>query len=225
MKFFTCASGKHEDLIPLYKFCAKKAYPEAEVEVRITDNPSFDRLLINPIGEYVHVTDIDIFILPHERSHEDYYSQYLINGASYLRGCLVCRGREWNGDETRISCGHIGFKPSYYEKTVVSRKYYSDPENREFYREFDEVMMYRILNGQGCTIPEKPYCFANGDPWNKEYRDLHLNDFYSVERPAFWAPDKKKIRNLLEDKEFKAMSKDINKKWQRLLENVSRYAL
>ncbi len=219
--FYTCSSGIFKELAPLYKYCAKRIGEKAQVDFE--HNPSFVRFLKNPCADYVHVTDIDILPLPHDRTHKSYYSQYEVNGACYIRGATEAYARKWDGPDSRICGGHVGFFPEYYERTVELRKHYLNPRNIEDYREFDEIMLYRILNKSGYPIPAKAYCFANGDAWDWEFRDLHLGDFRTL-KYLKWKPDVKKVRELIEDETFKSLSQDVSPAWKELLDKVREYA-
>jgi len=223
MLFFTCASGVYKELIPLYKFCVKRAYPDAKVKVLETDTAGRDRFLIDPIDEYVHATDIDVLILPHKISHREYYGSHMVSGASYLRGCTVGNDREWRDENSRICGGHISFTSEYYEITKEAREFYSNPENCDNYREFDEVMLYRILVSNKFPIPKEAYTFPDGEPWDKEYRDIHLNDFWGIKYKK-WAPEKKKVKDLITAKGFSDCCKGLSPRWSNLINLMIRYA-
>lgn len=223
MLFFTCASGVYKELIPIYEYCVHRAYPDAKVKILETDGSARDRFLIDPIDEYVHVTDIDILILPKDIPHEEYYGKQMVNGASYLRGATVANGQTWDGARSRICGGHIGFTPEYYEKTREIREFYSKPENCQDYREFDEVMLYRILDYCKYPIPKDPYTFPSGDSWDKQYRDLHINDFWGV-KYLKWAPDKKKVGDLMLEPEFKRLCADLSPRWLNLINLIVKYS-
>lgn len=222
MLFFTCASGVYKELIPIYKYCVNRAYPEASVKILETDGPARDRFLINPIDDYVHVTDIDILILPKDISHEEYYGSRMVNGASYLRGAIQANGKTWENAQSRICGGHISFTPEFYDKTKEIREFYSKESNCMDYREFDEVMLYRILDYHKYPIPKNAYTFPNGESWDKEYRDLHINDFWGV-KYLKWAPDKQKVGDLMLDTEFIKLCKNLSPRWLNLINNIIRY--
>ena len=215
--FYTCADGIHKELAPIYKYCAKRIGEKAVVDFE--KNPSSIRFLKNPIADYVHVTDIDILLLPHERTHRKYYSQYVVNGASYIRGATEAYFRKWEGKDSRICGGQVGFFPEYYARTVEFRDYYLNPRHIENYREFDEVMLYRILHQSGYPIPDSAYCFPNNEPWDWEYRDLHIGDFRTL-KYLKWKPDKKKVRDLMEDETFKSLCQNLSPAWIELIDKI-----
>jgi len=224
MKFYTCVSGHYKDLIPLYTFCIKRVYPNAEVLIdKEPKDPSKKRFLKDVKGGYVHITDADILILPHEKTHEQYYSKFMVNGASYLRGATESGKESWYGDRERICGGHMGVTEEYYRRTKDSRAKYLT-SGIGSYREADEVLLATILKENGYPIPEKPYTFPDGTEWNWEYRDLHLNDFAS-NKFLKWKPDIVKCRELVSDPEFWAMTVDLDSVWRNLIHNVQEYCL
>jgi len=223
MLFFTCASGVYKELIPLYEFCVKRAYPDASVKVLETNGPSRDRFLINPLHDYVHITDIDILILPHEVSHQEYYGQKMFKGAAYLRGATIANGQEWFNRQSRICGGHISFTQEFYEKTQEAREFYSHPENCDNYREFDEVMLQRILSSNGYPIPKEAYTFISGEPWDKEFRDIHINDFWGVKWKK-WAPERSKVKDLITTDGFADCCKGLSPRWSSLINKIVQYA-
>lgn len=224
MIFYTCVSKHYRELIPLYKFCVKRVYPEAEVIIdKEAYHPSCKRFLKEVKGEYVHITDADILILPHDKTHQEYYSQFETHGACYLRGATDAGGKEWHGDMARIAGGHIGVFPEYYTRTADARAEYMGGAIED-YREFDEVMLARILKKSGYVIPEKPYTFPNGRSWDWEYRDLHLHDFASMKFMK-WKPDREKVKGLIVDDDFRALTADLSPYWRNLIHTAQEYCL
>lgn len=220
MLFFACVNGKYKELAPIYEYCVKRVYPNEDVEVREVPNAQLQRFLLNPGDEYIHITDIDILVLPHEKTHFEYYSQYETQGACYLRGAVVGSGRKWEGEDARICGGHVGFFPEYYEKTEKIRT--SLIGSSQGGREFDEVILCRMMRDSGYKIPEKPYTFPNGEPWDKEYRDLHLGDFLSHKWKK-WSPDKEKIRQLFGEAEFQRLREELGQYWKFVFSLVDEY--
>lgn len=224
MVFYTCVSNQYRELIPLYKFCVKRVYPDADVIVdKEPKYPACKRFLKEVKGDYIHVTDADIFILPHDKTHQEYYTQFEIHGACYLRGATDAAGKEWHGDMARIAGGHVGFTPEYYRRTETARAKYL-LSGIEDYREFDEVMLCRILRDSEYPIPEHAYTFDNGTKWDWEYRDLHLNDFATM-KYLKWKPDREKIKELFSDPDFRSMCNDLSPVWSNLIDTVQEYAL
>jgi hypothetical protein len=222
--FFACASGDYVELKPLYKFCVNRVYPEQEVVVLNIDNPSVKRFLIHPTYipvDYVHVTDIDILILPQEKTHQEYYTSHAHMGACYLGGVKKSKTGIWDGTKRRVAGGEVGFLPEYYQRTSVLRhRFLSEPISP--IRENDEIVLCRILKHAGYPIPDV-YKFPDGEPWDINYRDLHLGDFRGKQYMK-WNPDKNKIRDLVSEPEFISIYKTLSTKWQELIERVVLYS-
>jgi len=218
--FFACADGVYTDLIPIYKYCVKRVYPRAEVRVDKINHPACSRFLFNPKFDYVHITDIDTLVLPHEKSHLEYYSEHVCKGACYLRGFKGKHGK-WTGDKTRICGGQFGAFPEFYEKTKWIRGYFRI-NHFQNYRQWDEVMLYHILKDGDYPIPEETYTFPDGENWDKEYRDLHIGDFIKGIHTR-WNPDKEKLKTLFEEKEFKKLVYNLTPKWYSVMESIKNY--
>jgi hypothetical protein len=224
MVFYTCVSGNYRELAVLYEFCVKRVYPDAKVIIsKEPSNPSCKRFLNRVDGDYIHVTDIDILILPHEKTHQEYYSQFRSKGACYLRGATEAAGKEWSGDQARIAGGHVGFFPEYYERTEIARSEYLKGKIED-YREFDEVMLARILRRSGYQIPEIAYTFPNGTKWDWDYRDLHLHDF-ATQKFLKWKPNREKVADLITDHDFREIVSGLSPYWRNLIHRVQEYAL
>lgn len=221
MLFFTCASSDYLELIPIYKYCIKRAYPDANVIVTETFNPSSDRFLMEQDNEYVHVTDIDMLILPKSISHETYYKSEMVNGASYLRGAILAGGKTWTDTRSRICGGQISFTKEYYTRTKDVREFYKF--QKKDYREYDEVMLHDILKSSGYEIPKEPYTFISGNKWNTDYRDVHIHDFWGI-KYLKWQPNKQAIRDLVNEKEFKELHKELSPKWFNLINAIIEYS-
>jgi len=224
MVFYTCVSKHYRELIPLYKFCVQRVYPEAEVIINKEPfYPACQRFLKHIKGEYVHVTDADILILPHEKTHKEYYSQFEVHGCCYLRGATEAGGETWTGDRARIAGGHVGFMPEYYDRTEIIRNEYRSGAIED-YREFDEVMLARILRESGYPIPDRAYTFPNGAKWDWEYRDLHIHDFATM-KFLKWKPDRDKIKALFSDLKFRSLTVDLSPYWRDLIHKIQTYAM
>lgn len=220
--FFTCAHGDYTELIPLYKYCVKRVYPAQEVVCLETENPSIKRFLLHQPSDYVHVTDIDILILPQKKTHEEYYLNHAYKGASYVGGVIKSKSGIWQGNDRRIACGELVFTQEYYEETLEMRKRYSS-EPFPSYREADEVLLCRTLRHSGYPIPEEPYTFYDGTKWDKSYRDLHLGDFRGKLFKR-WQPDRDKVRDLVNEPEFISICKSLSPKWLQLIQKVVSYS-
>jgi hypothetical protein len=222
LKFYTCVSGEYVCLSRLYRFCIERVYENVEVIIdKEPRYPGCKRFLKEIEGEYIHITDADIFILPHEKTHQEYYSGHQVNGASYLRGATESGKKTWDGDLARIAGGHIGVTPEFYLKTAAARAEYREGRF-ESYREFDEVMLARILRASGYPIPEVPYTFPDKTNWDWEYRDLHLNDFASMKFMK-WQPNREKVKDLISSRDFILLSKELSSYWRTLIHNIHNY--
>ncbi len=171
-----------------------------------------------------HVTDIDILILPKKVSHTEYYKQYLHNGASYVRGALYAKDRDWVAEHARIAGGHVYLTKEYYDKTRDLRSGYLNNEFEEKFREFDEVLLQNLLSSYGCIIPKKPYHFPCGTEWDKDYRDLHLGDFRS-QAYLKWMPNKMQVLELFNETEFILAAKNAAKPFKELIKSAYKYAI
>lgn len=218
MLFYTCADRKYFELRHVYEYCARRAYPGAGVRIDMTENPSVDRFLIDPGSDRVHITDIDILILPNEKKLETYYDEHMLNGASYTRGVIYGADKTWERELSRVTGGHFSVTREYYKRTSDSRK----EVKTEFYREFDEVVLNRILASSGYVIPNDSYHFPDGHKWDTTYRELHLGDFRS-EKYLKWQPDKKKMAELFKDRHFVTLVRALSKDWKDLFNKALEY--
>jgi len=148
--------------------------------------------------KYVYVTDIDFLAFRHHPSHMAYYARVMRrSGVPYAgfrgpyrkphRPSISANG--WKGWYTRVAGGTFMLKsPEWFQKTMNMRKHYKrlgkrhkkDGKDRHYfasYREYDEVMLYRIIRGSGMKTPKKKNCFPSGQVYNRNYRDIHLGDF------------------------------------------------
>jgi len=222
--FFACASGDYKELIPLYKYCVNRVYPKQEVVTFDVENPALKRFLVNPTkssGEYIHVTDVDILILPQEKTHEEYYTGHAHMGACYLGGVKKSKNGIWEGIRRRVAGGEVGFLPEYYQRTKILRQRFLD-EPVPPIREIDEIVLCRIMKHAGYPIPDV-YTFPDGEPWDTNYRDLHLGDFRG-KKYRKWKPDKNKVRDLVNEPEFCSIYKTLSLKWRELIERVVLYS-
>ena len=145
---------------------------------------------------YIFVRDIDFLIFRHKVSHEAYFSRRMKNlPYSGVRGPYIhprryqINRRGWKGNFTRVAGGTFAFKnPDWYDKTEKMLRHYRhnlkrgipdrDDNNKPCsYREYDEVMLYRIIKGSGLLTPRRKGKDAYGKSMAKIYRDIHLGDF------------------------------------------------
>ncbi len=148
--------------------------------------------------QYIYVTDIDFVALRHKKSHLDYFKiemdksrQPYAGFRGPIRGFRRrgVTGLGWTGAFTRISSGNLMLKvPQWFKKTRAARRKYAailkkrqqDPNDRirpASYREYDEVMLYRICAASKLKIPKRAGCTLSNKPFNRRYRDIHLGDF------------------------------------------------
>ena len=183
--------------------------------------------------DYVYVTDIDFIILPHKVSIEAYFAQRIQEtGLPYasFRGPYNApkrpgiNGTGWKGDFVRIADGTLMLKnPEWFNKTKKMRGKYRelvkagrsdgiDPERPASYREYNEVMLFRIARGSGLKTPTVRYKFVNGKGYNRLYRDIHIGDFRYNRRYR-----KKKMRRYIPFENvlnFRALEKEPA--WQKI---------
>jgi len=95
----------------------------------------------------------------------------------------------WTNHRTRIAAGCLMLKiPEWFKMTRKARRYYRErikDQHRDkydrlptcSYREFDEVMIYRICRMSKIRTPEWKNHFVHKVKMNAVYRDIHLGDF------------------------------------------------
>lgn len=147
--------------------------------------------------DYVYITDIDFLIFRHEPTLGEYFAKRIERcGQPYaaFRGSVTKPLRKeiskvgWRGNFTRIADGTLMLKtPEYFNKTdLMRRRYYkfvkkSKHDQYDFitpasYREYTEVMFYRILRQSGLQVPHKKRHFLDGKKYDVTFRDIHLGD-------------------------------------------------
>ena len=148
--------------------------------------------------DYIMIRDIDFLMFPHKVSHADYFIRrmkrmrvpyYGIRGPySHPRRYNINR-IGWRRDFTRIAGGTVVVKnPDWFDKTLRMRGKYRhylkhnmsdgfDSHKPASYREYDEVMLYRIMKKSGLKIPRRKNKDILGKSAPKRYRDIHLGDF------------------------------------------------
>ena len=148
--------------------------------------------------DYLYITDIDFLIFRHEPTLGRYFQKRIektkLPYASF-RGPYTRPRRPqitpagWKGKYSRIADGTLMLKiPQWFNKTRGARNVYNrivkKGRNDEFdfhpaasYREYNEVMLYRICVMSGIKTPKKKNRFVNGERYDRNYRDIHLGDF------------------------------------------------
>lgn len=155
LTIFTCVSGWYRDYAPLFEFCARKSYPDAKIVVDHIENPvvpyeaAFKRLLVNPGGEYVYVTDIDMMlhpglVEPHlkwMKEHDSCYSN-------------SCRGKGEPQGPQRMTglhfCNQEWYARTLSERSVCQRNILSGRIGTKRFQ--DELSLYSICSKSGLRL-------------------------------------------------------------------------
>ncbi|MGW8324110.1 MAG: hypothetical protein ACWGNI_00310 [Desulfobacterales bacterium] len=146
--------------------------------------------------DYVFIKDIDFLIFSHKRSHIDYFKSamgklpYFGARGPYRHPRRYNINRiGWKGDFTRIAGGSFVLKnPDWFNKTRDILKEYRahikdgtsdgfDSHAPASYREYDEVMLFRIVRKAGLPAPTRKNKNVYKKHSPKLYRDIHLGDF------------------------------------------------
>lgn len=189
--------------------------------------------------DYLYPTDADFLIFKQKISHMDYYAdmvdkiqQPIACARGPLRGMNSTRLDEygWTGHRKRIAAGCLMLKiPEWFDATREARQYYRtlvkfgkkdkfDPMPVASYREFDEVMIYRICKMSGIRTPDRKDHFLNGEKMNAIYRDIHLGDFKFKKR--YNNPNK--MKRILRNRNVKNyLSLQNDPEWQKVVDYVS----
>jgi len=182
--------------------------------------------------DYVYITDIDFLVFKQEKSHLSYFKRVMRRSRqnhAIMRSALRSPKRPgidgWFNTFTRLVGGTVFVKNSFFKDTKKARDCYReilrkgkhdsyDKFTPASYREYDEVMLYRILRDSNLPIPSDKYKFISDEKFNKLYRDIHLGDFKFPKRRT-----KSKIRirtkkaNILAYREL-----DKDPVWQKIKE-------
>ena len=189
------SADEYQYYLPLFTFCANRAYPKAEVKTfvcgkldpdsrpfikgQVHEN-MFEDHKIGPstynslrqllpskyfVGcDYLYPTDADFLIFRQKIPHVEYYADVMEKlkipiacARGPLRGLLSTRlPGGWTENRTRIAAGCLMLKiPDWFRMTKEARDYYRfrvkyqkrdkyDKLPAASFREFDEVMIYRI---------------------------------------------------------------------------------
>jgi len=180
--------------------------------------------------EYVYITDIDFLFFRHEPTLGQYFAKRIKRCKqpyAAFRGAINVPRRKdvnkigWKGSFTRIADGTLMLKtPEWYERTDKFRiQYYKRLKKSEHdkfdsiipasYREYNEVMLYRICRLAGLETPSKKRHFIDGHKYDITFRDIHLGDMkYNYHKRIKKNITKWNIKN------FKLLEK--NKTWKAL---------
>ena len=189
--------------------------------------------------DYLYPTDADFLIFQQKIPHMDYYAdvmerihQPIACARGPLRGIRRTRldGQGWVDGRTRIAAGCLMLKiPEWFDLTREARQYYrklvKHQKRDKFdtvpvctYREFDEVMIYRICKMSDIRTPDRKDHFLNGEKMNSIYRDVHLGDFKFKNR--YHNPSK--MKRILRNRNVKNYLNLKNEpEWQRVTDYVS----
>lgn len=148
--------------------------------------------------DYVYITDIDFIIFRHTPTIGAYFAKRIKETKqpyASFRGPYAAPRRPhitpsgWRGHFVRIADGTLMLKtPEWFSRTKTLRAKYKklvlsgecDNYDREVpasYREYNEVMLYRICIGSKLKTPAIKRKFINGKAYNCLYRDIHVGDF------------------------------------------------
>jgi hypothetical protein len=183
--------------------------------------------------DYVYFTDIDFLIFRHKKTLFYYYRKMMEKayqeyaaprGAQRMPRSPKITPLGWNGAFTRIAIANCMASRQWLLQTDKIRRQYRhlikkgwhdkyDKHKPCSYREYDEVMMYRILRLAKMKRPDWPGYFTCGKKFDTLYRDIHLGDFKFQKR---WRKMGKML-DLIDDKnirEYKILRKEEN--WRTL---------
>ena len=184
-------------------------------------------------SRYVYITDVDFLFFRQKLSPLDYFAQVMgAVGLPYaaVKGPTRKPKRKrikhgWTGKFLRVAGGTVVVKsPEWFSVTKRAVEYYRNilksGEHDRFdklkpasYREYDEVMLGRIIRMSEMPVPMQKNRFVNGEKIDPRYRHIHLGDFKFKTR---WR-NVAKMERILADhniKEFIKLERDPN--WQRI---------
>lgn len=152
--------------------------------------------------ELLYITDVDFITFRQTPSHFTYFNRIMKKTkmpyggfrGPYTRPRRRKITKRWAGDFKRIADGTLMLKcPEWFQVTHEARKKYKkigkkgcsdnyDNHKWASYREYNEVMLYRICKESHLPTPSKRYHFLNGEKYNYDYRDIHIGDFKNTKR-------------------------------------------
>lgn len=145
--------------------------------------------------DYLYITDIDFIFFHHDPTLGRYFQKRIQENkqpyATFKGPARIPRRFKhgWVGNFTRVADGTLMLKiPKWFEKTYIQRKKYRklikadkhdnyDHHRPCTYREYNEVMLYRIIINSGMKTPKRRRTFVSGKKYNVLYRDIHIGDF------------------------------------------------
>lgn len=220
----TLVSGVYELYRPMFLYCAKKAYPEYDVEclVRGKDIPdpiperdndgrvtACLRYLICPEHwtkyDYIYITDVDILI---HREVPTLVDQHMM---SMRRWGLICYDNyvsSYFEGEPRLAGVHFVTR-DWWARTEVARERWLELLRLEGNRNWawDEVMLARIVLDAGLPRQEKRHnLWAMHGIHLGDYRRRIMNNENT--HPSLGAYDDMFVRQLDGDPEFMALFKE-----------------
>jgi len=146
---------------------------------------------------YLYPTDADFLMFRQKTPHVEYYADIMHRtglpiacARGPLKGLKTTRmPGGWTEHRTRIAAGCLMLKiPDWFNATKKARRYYREVVKSQLrdrydklpacsYREYDEVMIYRICRMSKIRTPEWKDHFINKEKMSAVYRDIHLGDF------------------------------------------------
>ena len=193
----------------------------------------------NRFKEYTHlyITDVDFLIFKHNKSLGKYFAgkiKSVKQPYASVRGPTKRPSRKhinkygWIGKYTRIADGMLMLKiPEWWNATKKARTYYSkivkagthdehDKHPAANYREYNEVMLFRICRLSGLRTPDRKKIFLDGTRIRLVYRDVHMGDFKFAHRNNKYG--------WIKPENFVNFEKlDRDKKWLKLLDMIGDY--
>lgn len=157
LTIYTTASGEYVHYAPYFEYCARRAYPKANVRVDILDNipcPYYAacyRLLNEVPGQHVYITDVDMMLLNPPDMYEFHTDMMSKTGLPYSNSP---RRKEFRGAE-RLTGLHF-CTSEWYSKTASVRRWYMEQLNRGEIgkgRFDDELMLMSMAKEVGLAIP------------------------------------------------------------------------
>lgn len=153
--------------------------------------------------DYQYITDVDFLMFHHKPTLKAWYvSMAEEAGQPYVaaRGPLYrphrrkVNGGAWKRRFKRIGSGRVFLVlKDWLPKTQKMRDRYRriakndgtdkwDKHSFGAYREYDEVMLYRIMRESNIPTPRLSNKYLTGSGLNNLYRDIHLGDFKFARR-------------------------------------------
>ena len=182
---------------------------------------------------FVYITDVDFIFFKQKKPPLDYFSQIMgAIGLPYaaVKGPTKKPFRKhlkhgWTGKYLRVAGGTVVVKsPEWFSVTKRAVEYYRkilknsthddfDKIKAATYREYDEVMLGRIIRMSEMPVPMQKNRFINGVKIDSRYRHIHLGDFKFKKR---WT-NVGKMERILNDCNIKGFMKmELEPEWQRI---------